>query len=62
MNEANTGIVQMNRGSMKGRWYCYRKGGLEHLHADGSWKTGASDGAYFDSKEEIEALLKTAAA
>ncbi len=57
-----SGIKEMNRGSEKGKFFAYRKGGLEYLHSDGKWKFGASDHdakttAYFASRAELEVLL-----
>lgn len=50
-------IAEMNRGVMEGKFYCYRFEGMEYLHKDGTWKYGAGEDAYFDSREEIESLL-----
>ncbi len=50
-------IQQMNRGRYEGKYFCHYNEGMEYLHADGSWRMSAGDDAYFDSEEEIEALL-----
>ncbi len=58
-------IVQMNRGSEKGKFFCYRKEGVEYLHSDGVWKVGTGcyengvqvSSGYFAKREDIERLL-----
>ncbi len=55
-------IVEMNRGSEKGKFYCCRTDTGYYLHPDGSWKVSTYDGAissgYFAKREDIEALLE----
>jgi len=53
-------IVQMNRGSEKGKWYCYRPDIAYYLHPDGTWKVSVYDGessGYFANRADIEKLL-----